>query len=87
MGGMDRDILAKLIGEKVQIVNNKHFVLIGVIKEVFDSSAGILTDGNIWYICFDCVKEIRPIDLITFINELLKKLNKKKIGGKKKWHV
>lgn len=58
---MDRAILENLIGIKVQIINDEHFVLIGVIKEVFDSSASILTDGNIRYLSFDRMKEIRPL--------------------------
>lgn len=61
MSGVDKAILESLLGEKVQIINDEHFVLIGVIKEVFDSSTSILTGGNIRYMSFDRIKEIRLI--------------------------
>lgn len=59
MGGVDREILEGLIGCLVQIINDENFVLTGIVKEVFGKSVSIQTGGNLRYLSFDRIKEIR----------------------------
>ena len=58
---MDKSIFEKNLNQKVEIINDENFRLVGKIIEIYDNSIAFDTDGKIRYLDFDRIKELRPI--------------------------
>lgn len=57
---LDREIFEKVLNQRVQLVNDEHFVIKGIITGVHDNSIAFFTDGKTIFLAFNRILEIRP---------------------------
>jgi hypothetical protein len=62
--GVDKEIFEKVLNKRVQLVNDEHFVISGIVTEVHDNSITFSTNGKTLFLAFDRILEIRPLERI-----------------------
>lgn len=58
---MDNELLSRFINQKVELINDEHFVMTGRITAVHDSFLEFFTGGKTRILSFDRIREIRPL--------------------------
>lgn len=58
---LDKEVFEKVLNQRVQLVNDEHFIISGIVTEVCDHSFTFFTNGKTLFLAFDRVLEIRPL--------------------------
>jgi len=58
---VDKEIFEKVLNQHVQLVNDEHFVVSGVITEVHDNFIVFSTNHKVLFLAFDRILEIRSL--------------------------